>query len=90
MLEPLNTVLDHPGNYLSGMRESEEIVGEVGNPRLKILCDFYHMALMGEHPTETARRYAHYIGHVHIGRLSRPPRTRYGPRPVEGNLEGTA
>jgi len=66
VLEPLNTVLDHPGNYLTSMRESEEIVGEVGHPRLKILCDFYHMALMGEHPTETARRYAHYIGHAHI------------------------
>lgn len=66
VLEPLNTVLDHPGNYLAGMKEAEELVGEIGNPRLKILCDFYHMALMGEYPPETARRYAAYIGHVHI------------------------
>lgn len=66
VLEPLNTALDHPGNYLAGMKESEEIIGEVGDPRLKILCDFYHMALMGEHPAETAGRYARYIGHVHI------------------------
>lgn len=66
VLEPLNTALDHPGNYLTGTKEAEEIVGEVGNPRLKILCDFYHMALMGEYPPETAKRFAHYIGHVHI------------------------
>jgi hydroxypyruvate isomerase len=66
MLEPLNTALDHPGNYLTGMKEAEQIVGEAGNPRLKILCDFYHMALMGEYPPETARRYTHFIGYVHI------------------------
>jgi hydroxypyruvate isomerase len=66
VLEPLNTALDHPGNYLTSTKEAEEIVGEVGDPRLKILCDFYHMALMGEYPPETAKRFAHYIGHVHI------------------------
>jgi hydroxypyruvate isomerase len=65
-LEPLNTVLDHPGNYLTSTRKAEELIGQVGDPRLKILCDFYHMALMGEDPPETARQYASSIGYVHI------------------------
>jgi len=66
VLEPLNTVLDHTGNFLAGTKDAEEIIGEVGSPRLKILCDFYHMALMGEYPPDTARRFARYIGYVHI------------------------
>jgi len=65
-LEPLNTVLDHPGNYLTGTKQTEAVIRQVGDPRLKILCDFYHMALMGEDPPETARRYAASIGYVHI------------------------
>ena len=38
----------------------------MGDSRLKILCDFYHMAMMGEVPPDTARKYAHSIGYVHI------------------------
>jgi hydroxypyruvate isomerase len=65
-LEPLNTVLDHPGNYLISTKQAESLIRQVGDPRLKILCDFYHMALMGEDPPETARQFAPSIGYVHI------------------------
>ena len=65
-LEPLNTVLDHPGNYLTGTAQAEGLIRQVGDPRLKVLCDFYHMAMMGEDPPETARLYASAIGYVHI------------------------
>lgn len=66
VLEPLNTVLDHVGNYLSGSAQGVEILGEVNDPRLGLLCDFYHMALMGEDPITTARTWASAIRHVHI------------------------
>lgn len=66
VLEPLNTVLDHAGYYLASMASAVEIVEEVADPRLRILCDFYHLALMGEDPVEIVRRYSHLIGHVHI------------------------
>lgn len=66
VLEPLNTVLDHVGYFLNSMGAAVSIVEEVDNPRLKVLCDFYHLAMMGEDPVETARRYARAIGHVHI------------------------
>jgi len=66
VLEPLNTKIDHAGNYLASTSLARDLIGEVGDPRLKILCDFYHMGIMGEFPPETARKYASRIGHVHI------------------------
>ena len=66
VLEPLNTVLDHQGYYLASMEDAIAIIDEVGNSRLRILCDFYHLALMGEDPIKTVRQCAHYIGHIHI------------------------
>lgn len=66
VLEPLNTVLDHVGNFLSSTEEAAAIVKEVGDGRLGILCDFYHMAMMGEDPVATATRFAGLIGHVHV------------------------
>jgi len=66
VLEPLNTVLDHVGYYLASMASAVEIVEEVADPRLRVLCDFYHLALMGEDPVEIVRRYSHLIGYVHV------------------------
>lgn len=66
VLEPLNTSFDHAGYFLSSMEAAVAIVEEVGDPRLKVLCDFYHLAMMGEDPVEIARRYTPAIGHVHI------------------------
>ncbi len=66
VLEPLNTVLDHPGYYLSDIAAAAGIVREVGHPRLRLLCDFYHLALMGADPVAVAGDYADLTGHVHI------------------------
>jgi len=66
VLEPLNTVLDHGGYYLASMDAAVDIVREIGDPRLKVLCDFYHLAMMGEDPFEIAHRYSRAIGHVHV------------------------
>ena len=66
VLEPLNTVLDHVGNFLAGTPQGAEILAEVDDPRMGLLCDFYHMALMGEDPAATARTWASKIRHVHI------------------------
>jgi len=66
VIEPLNTVLDHPGNYLSGMAEAVNIVTEVGDPRLQVLADFYHLEMMGEPAQEVISRHGTGIGYVHI------------------------
>lgn len=66
VIEPLNTVLDHTGYFLSRIEDTIDIIDEVGDRRLKVLCDFYHLAMMGENPISIAQRYSGYIGHIHI------------------------
>ncbi|OQB97971.1 MAG: Hydroxypyruvate isomerase [Spirochaetes bacterium ADurb.Bin110] len=65
-LEPLNTVLDHKGYYLNSMEDAVSIIEDVGDPRLRILCDFYHLAMMGEDPLSIVDQYFNFIGHIHI------------------------
>jgi hydroxypyruvate isomerase len=65
-LEPLNTVLDHVGNFLSSSAQGADILTEVDDPRFGLLCDFYHMALMGEDTVATAKTWAPAILHAHI------------------------
>lgn len=66
VLEPLNTVKDHIGYYLSQMDHAAEIIHEVGSPDLKILCDLYHQGMVGDDPYRTISAYAEIIGHIHI------------------------
>ena len=66
VLEPLNTAVDHPGYYLTDLEKAVRVLRDVGSPRLKLLCDFYHQAVMGDDPEELVRKYAEHFGHVHI------------------------
>jgi hydroxypyruvate isomerase len=66
VIEPLNTMLDHPGNYLSRMSEAVAIVDSVGDPRVSILADFYHFEMMGERWQDIVSQLAASIGYVHI------------------------
>jgi hydroxypyruvate isomerase len=69
VLEPLNTEIDHPGNFLTSLDQAREIIDLVGDDRLGILADLYHMAVMGADPAEAAREFAPWIRHVHIASL---------------------
>jgi len=66
VLESLNTVLDHKGYYFHDLETGVEIMNEVNDPRLKILCDFYHQGMMGDDPIELIERYLPHIGYIHI------------------------
>lgn len=66
VIEPLNTRLDHPGNFLSGMEQAVRIVDELAHPRVRVLADLYHLAVMGEDPLHVAGAYGDKIGYVHI------------------------
>jgi hydroxypyruvate isomerase len=66
LLEPLNTLVDHPGYYLSDMDTSSKIVREVASPRLKILCDLYHFGVMGADLKGIVTEHLALIGHLHI------------------------
>jgi hydroxypyruvate isomerase len=65
VLEPLNTRIDHPGYFLHDMETAVMVVREVADPRLRVLCDLYHLAVMGENLIAIVDRYLPFIGHFH-------------------------
>ena len=66
VLEPLNTLVDHPGYYLADMETAVSLINAVSHPRLKILCDLYHFGVMGHDLSSLITQYVDYIGHIHI------------------------
>jgi hydroxypyruvate isomerase len=66
VLEPLNTLVDHPGYYLADIDTASAIVREVGSARLKILCDLYHFGVMGADLKKIVTDHLSEIGHFHI------------------------
>ncbi len=66
LLEPLNTLVDHPRYFLDSAREGFAIVAEVGSPRIRLLYDVYHMQIMEGNVTETLRRHLPLVGHIHV------------------------
>ncbi|MBI2614083.1 MAG: TIM barrel protein [Gemmatimonadetes bacterium] len=45
VLEPLNTLRDHPGQFLTRVPQAYMICKAVGSPACKILCDIYHQQI---------------------------------------------
>jgi hydroxypyruvate isomerase len=66
ILEPFNTLVDHPGAYLYSMPEAFAIVREVGSPYLKILFDIYHAQIQEGNLVNTIRENIAAIGHFHV------------------------
>jgi hydroxypyruvate isomerase len=65
LLEPLNTLVDHPGYYLDSTAEAAEMVRAIGSPHLKLLYDVYHMQIMEGKVLVTIERNIDIIGHFH-------------------------
>jgi len=65
LLEPLNTIVDHPGYFLFSSKEGFDIVRNVNSPNLRLLYDVYHMQIMEGNVTATIRENIHLIGHFH-------------------------
>jgi hydroxypyruvate isomerase len=66
VLEPLNTRIDHPGYFLDDMSTAVSAIQEINNPRLKVLCDLYHLGVMGEDLNAVIDRHAARIGYFHV------------------------
>lgn len=66
VLEALNIVTDHIGNFLTTTQMSAEITKAVGSPNIKILYDAYHMYLNEGKICETLTKYVDAIGYIHI------------------------
>jgi hydroxypyruvate isomerase len=45
VIEPLNTLRDHPGQFLTRVPQAYQICRAVGSPSLKILFDMYHQQI---------------------------------------------
>jgi hydroxypyruvate isomerase len=65
VLEPLNTLVDHHGYWLSKMSQAVDIVAEVGSPAVKILDDLYHQQITEGNLIPNLRDYIQHIGHFH-------------------------
>jgi hydroxypyruvate isomerase len=72
LLEPLNTLVDHPGYYLDNIDVSAEIVRQVSSPRSKILCDLYHFGVMAADLEGLISEHLSLIGHFHIADFPGP------------------
>lgn len=72
MIEPLNTLVDHPGYYLTSSREAFDIVRAVDCQFVKVVYDIYHQQITEGNiicnVTENLDCIAHLHGAGHPGR----------------------
>ena len=66
LLEALNTVVDHPGNFLTFTKDAAELIRVVNSSNVKILYDIYHMQIMEDNLIETLKSYIDAIGYIHV------------------------
>jgi hydroxypyruvate isomerase len=66
VIEPLNTVLDHKGYFLTRSEEAAEIIQEVGSPRVAMLFDVYHQQMTEGNLIGNLRKYRDVIAHIHV------------------------
>lgn len=65
-LEPLNTLVDHQGYYLSSTSEGLDIIDAVNRPEIALLFDLYHSMVMGEETATVLAGRVDRIAHIHI------------------------
>ncbi len=64
-LELLNSKRDHAGYQCDHTEWGVAVVQRVGSPRVKLLYDIYHMAIMEGDLIATIREHIQWIGHFH-------------------------
>ena len=65
MIEPLNTLYDHKGYYLSSSAEAFDIVREVGSSNVKVIYDIYHQQITEGNIIPTVTANINDIAHFH-------------------------
>ena len=65
MLEPLNTLVNHPGYYLWSAVEGFEIIREVNHPLVKLVYDIYHQQVMEGNIIPNITKTLDCIAHLH-------------------------
>ena len=65
-VEPLNTLVDHKGYFLSTTDEALEIIAASAAPAVKLLYDVYHQQITEGNLIARITEYIDAIGHIHI------------------------
>lgn len=65
MIEPLNTLVNHPGYYLWSSKEAFEIVREANHPYAKVVYDIYHQQVMEGNIIPSICQNLDCIAHLH-------------------------
>lgn len=65
-VEPLNTLVDHAGYFLTRSDTAAEIIGEVNFPQIKMLFDIYHQQISEGNLIGNIRKFLPLICHFHI------------------------
>lgn len=65
LLEPLNSLVDHPGYFLTSSKTGFDIVKKINSPNLRLLYDVYHMQIMEGNILDTIKQNISLIGHFH-------------------------
>jgi len=66
VVEPLNTVVDHPGYFLTSSREAFDIMRSVGSDRVQVLFDVYHQQITEGDLIRNLTDNVDQVGHVHV------------------------
>jgi hydroxypyruvate isomerase len=66
LLEPLNTIVDHPGYSLDSSKVAFDIIRRVESDRIKVLYDIYHMQIMEGNVIRTLQDNIENIGYIHV------------------------
>ena len=65
-LEQLNTKVDHAGYPLNHTEDVVRLIEQVASPRIRLLCDIYHIQVEEGNVVQSIRDYCGYIGYVHV------------------------
>jgi len=65
LVEPLNSIVDHPGYFLDSLPDALQLLEEVAHPAVRLLLDLYHMWVMHGEALAVADA-ARAAAHVHV------------------------
>ena len=65
VLEPLNSLVDHPGYFLDSFKEAVIIIKKINHPHIRLLYDIYHMQIMEGNVLSTIKENIDIIHHFH-------------------------
>jgi hydroxypyruvate isomerase len=66
LVEPLNTIVDHGGFFVSSSKTAFDIVREVDSPALRVLFDVYHQQITEGNLTRNLTENIDLVGHIHL------------------------